>query len=118
MRAASSSEWPLLRHAISCNLDIFYARVDETGTINDDDSKNVNVECWLEFGPIEYACVMDGEPSQLLHTHDIDLDCGAPTFDEALVRLGNLALKHYGDYEQGANREPIRGGTLVPLSPY
>ena len=35
---------------------------------------------------------------KLVHYHDWKLDCGAPTFDEAIVKLANLVLKEYGDY--------------------
>jgi len=88
------------RHALDCNLETFYAKVDDKRVVNDDKSKNVNVECWLEFGRLEYGYHYEGQPeSSLLHCHDYRLDCGAPTFDEALVKLANLVLKRHGDYE-------------------
>lgn len=88
-------EFGLEREAMDSNLDIFYTKVDERGRVNDDKSKNVNIECWLEFGTIEQS-VSDG----VLHVknyHDPVLDCGAPTFDEALVKLAKLVKRHYGD---------------------
>ena len=45
-------EFGLEREAMDCNLDIFYTKVDERRRVNDDKSKNVNVECWLEFETI------------------------------------------------------------------
>ena len=84
--------------AISCNLDIFWAMVDERGRVNKDSLKNVFPECWLEFGTIEQG-VSDGK-LHIVHYHDIELDCGAPTFDEALIRLAKLVRKHYGDIKR------------------
>jgi hypothetical protein len=94
----------LFRHAIEHNLDIFYAKVDETGRVNDDRQKNVNVECWLEFGQLEWGYMSGGEydwdtETGLLNYHDVDLDTGGPTFDEALISLAKLVLEHHGDYE-------------------
>ena len=41
----------------------------------------------------------DWDTETMLQTiHDIRLDTGAPTFDEALVKLAKLVKKHYGDY--------------------
>ena len=87
-------EFGLEREAMDCNLDIFYTKVDERRRVNDDKSKNVNVECWLGFGTIEQS-VSDGV-LHMTHYHDPDLDCGAPTFDEALVKLAKLVKRHYG----------------------
>ena len=33
-----------------------------------------------------------------MNYHDTKLDCGAPTFDEALVKLARLVKRHYGDF--------------------
>jgi len=88
-------EFTLTREAIKCNLDIFYTLVDERKRVNRNPAKNVFPECWLEFGPIRQA-VSDGR-LHLMHYHDIDLDCGAPSFDDALVKLAKLVRKHYGD---------------------
>jgi hypothetical protein len=33
-----------------------------------------------------------------MHFHDTDLDCGASSFDEALIELANLVMKKYGNY--------------------
>lgn len=86
----------LERHAVDCNLDIFYARVNKRGRVDDDETENVFIECWLEFGPIKFA-VTDGV-LRLQNQHDIDLDCGAPTFDQALVKLARRVKRKYGDF--------------------
>lgn len=91
-------EHPVMEHAIEHNLDIFYALVDEKRRVNKDASKNKFIECWLELGPVEYV-VSDGH-LHLQYSHDINLDCGAATFDEALVKLAKLVRRHYGDYRR------------------
>jgi hypothetical protein len=108
----------LHRHALTENLSIHYAKVDpKTRSVEDDASRNTAVECWLEFGPLEYGYASSGgkEPSadwdtetMRQHYHDVDLDTGGATFDEALVRLAKLVKKKYGDYEEKdwhANRD-------------
>ena len=86
------------RPAIDSNLSIFYTKVDARHRVNKDPAKNLYTECWLEFGPIK-AEVAYGKLFEE-HYHDVELDCGAATFDEALVRLARLVKKHYGDYEK------------------
>jgi hypothetical protein len=98
----------LVSHAMDKNLDIYYTKVDETRTINDDHTKNVNIECWLEFGKLEWHEAFDvyeggTNKPYILNYHDYELDCGAPTFDEALVILANNVLEKYGDYERDSN---------------
>ena len=95
--------FPLYRHAIQINLDIHYALVDKRGRVNDDATQNTFTECWLEFGPVKYE-IHDGQLAPM-HYHDIKLDCGAPTFDQALVKLARLVKKHYG-----ANEARVRIG--------
>lgn len=113
------------QHAIDVNLDIHYARVDETGYVNDDRTKNLYTEVWLEFGPIEWqrqstSHMYDNEHfkddfTTVSHSHDYRLDAGAPTFDEALVNVANLVLKHYGDYEDDDDGYKICGGKCDEL---
>ena len=90
-----------MHHAIEENLSIHYAKVGPDGRVNDDPSLNVNPECWLEFGPMEwdYPSQWHKETSRM-NFHDIELDCGGKTFDEALVKLAKLVLKQYGDYRE------------------
>jgi hypothetical protein len=91
--------------------DIFYAKVDDTHTISDDDTKNTNIECWLEFGPLEwttdYKDVYHDEPI-VQQYHDADLDCGAATFDEAIVKLAKLVRKKYGIYDRKTTHNDCR----------
>jgi hypothetical protein len=89
-------EFALRGESFPLNLDIFYTKVDKTRKVNDDKSQNKFIECWLEFGPVEYV-VEDGTLHRR-HFHDINLDCGGPTFEIALMKLTKLVKKHYGDY--------------------
>lgn len=72
--------------------------VDDTKTINDDQSKNVNLEWWVECGP--YVDVEDfwGEGPKYMPSHDWELDCGGNTAEEAILNLARLVLEKYGDY--------------------
>jgi hypothetical protein len=88
-------------HAIDENLVIFYTHVDETGHVNGDVSKNLNTECWLEFGHVYWGYSVsweadDGERCYPIYCHDPELDCGGPSFDEALIELANIVLKRFG----------------------
>ncbi len=78
------------------NLDINYAKVNAITRRTDNEPADT-VEVWLESG----AAMWDESyyNSYIGNVHDIDLDCGAPTFDEALIILANLVLKKYGDYD-------------------
>ena len=61
----------------------------ETNAIDDDSTKNTKVQVWLEHGPYDKewgGC-----------THDIDLDCGGDTFEEAIIKLAELVKGKYGD---------------------
>lgn len=94
----------VFHHSIQENFDIHYTKVDDSRVVNKGKSLNKNVECWLEFGPMEWTtaeCWEQGcrEKPCLQHIHDIRLDCGAATFDQALIILARLAKKYYGDYE-------------------
>lgn len=93
-------EWRHLRvSAVGENLSIHYAKTDGK-RISDDKSKNVHTECWLELGPVKYEYAAEWEDETYeAHYHDWRLDCGGSTFDEALVRLAKLVLRHYGDYK-------------------
>ena len=59
----------------------------ETGKLDDDMTKNTKVEIWLE-------CFPDDENGRF---HDIDLDCGGDTYEEAIIKLASLVKKKYGD---------------------
>jgi len=59
----------------------------ETNYIDDNEDLNTKTEVWLECGPYDdrYA------------VHDIDLDCGGDTYEEATIKLANLVYEKYGD---------------------
>jgi hypothetical protein len=102
----------LHRHALEENLSIHYAKTNKPGghgTVVEDDSKNKHVECWLEFGPLEYGYSYSGGKKPMAdwdtvtvrhHYHDVDLDTGGTTFDEGLIRLAKNVRKKYGDYKE------------------
>lgn len=58
-----------------------------TGEIDDNEKLNKKTEVWLEFGG------WDDEDN--IPIHDIDLDCGADTFEEAIIKLANLVYEKY-----------------------
>ena len=68
-----------------------------TETIEDTKSRNTATWVWLECGAVE---AQEGLPATLCLTHDYDLDCGAPTFEEAILQLAELVLSHYGPYTE------------------
>lgn len=81
-------------------LDIHVTKVDPiTRRVEQDDSRNTLTEIWLEFGPYEnYTEQFPELPPHYQRTHDINLDCGGETFEEAIINLANLVFEHYGDY--------------------
>lgn len=104
-----------LRHAIVTNLSIFYAKVNDKGQVDDDDSKNLYPECWLEIGSIDYdyMCPWDNTTTRMEY-HDVDLDVGGKTFDEALIKMAKRVRKLHGDYDpslgtKGECGKPICG---------
>ena len=73
-------------------LDIAVAKINPTtGKVDDDDSLNIAIEIWLEFGFPEY----DKDLKMVVPVHDIDLDCGASFFEEAIIKLANLVERKY-----------------------
>jgi hypothetical protein len=81
-------------------LDITVVKVNpENETIEDDDSLNTEVRIWLEGGPWSENINPDFIDEEWADwTHDIDLDCGAPTFEEAVIKFVEKVKKKYGDY--------------------
>lgn len=63
----------------------------ETMEISDNDDENTKVQVWLECGPY---LPEDDEYCEGAE-HDIDLDCGADTFEEAIVMLAKLVWAKY-----------------------
>lgn len=76
-------------------LTIEYHKVDASGRINDDASRNIHTACWLECGPAYF----DKDAQGWRTSHDYRLDCGGPTLEIALEKLVKKVLKHYGDYD-------------------
>jgi hypothetical protein len=73
------------------SLDIEVVKVNpKTECIDDNEQLNIVTRIWLESG-INWINKETYES-----THDWKLDCGGKTFEEAIINLANLVLKHYG----------------------
>lgn len=70
--------------------------------IDDKEELNTKVQVWLEFGEINYDVYL----KKLIPVHDIELDCGADTFEEAIIELANLCK------EKGYEVERISEGDI------
>lgn len=84
------NKWGTHGHFREC-LDIMVTKVNPANdTIEDDKSLNTKTVVWLECGPYDPR----------YGVHDIDLDTGADTFEDAIVNLAQLVLDNpdYGDY--------------------
>lgn len=82
---------PIFNGRFQEGLDIMVVKVNpETESIEDDRSKNTEVRVWLETGPYLYD-----DPHGCKWCHDIDLDCGGHTFEEAVIELAKLVKKKY-----------------------
>lgn len=59
---------------------------------------NTKTQIWLEYGEV----YKDANTTEIDFCHDINLDCGADTFEEAIVDLANNMKnsKHYRDMEK------------------
>lgn len=83
---AYEAYWYLQELGYIDHLDIMMSKVNpETNEIDDDNSKNTKVEVWLETGLWDEELMMP--------THDIDLDVGAETFEEAIIKLAQKVKK-------------------------
>ena len=83
--------------------DIDVVMVDPaTKTVEDDPQRNTEVRVWLEFGPWHKPeSLSDAEREAMpdgCAGHDIDLDCGATTFEQAVMILAQKVFERYGDY--------------------
>ncbi len=75
-------------------LEFAYVRVDPaTGRIMSDGTRNTATAVWLESGP---GSLELGDGTGRVSLHDPRLDCGAPTFEAALVILANRVGELYG----------------------
>ena len=95
-----ASEWYFTR-----NLDIEVVKVNpETDEIDDIKTKNTKTSVWLECGTNK--------------DHDIDLDCGGDTFEEAIIKLAELVKRKYGDYNDGYSNGQINLEPRVLVEPF
>jgi len=53
---------------------------------------NLRTEVWLECGGFIY----DEHSKEYTVCHDYRLDCGAKTFEKAIIKLANLVYKNFG----------------------
>ena len=76
-------------------LDIWVVKVNpENNRIEDDRSLNTKTQVFLETGP--YLVGKQYEEADHLHfSHDPRLDCGADTFEEAIIKLAKLVKRYY-----------------------
>jgi hypothetical protein len=82
-------------------LDIHVAKVNPaTNEIDAHKKLNTETQIWLEFGPfVNYAEGFPEFSPNYHRSHDIRLDCGGKTFEEAIIKLAELVKKNYGDYD-------------------
>lgn len=74
-------------------LDIDFQKVNPaTNRIDDDITKNIKIECWLECGGFFIE-----DNGKIGHYHDPDLDCGGDTFEKAIVELANKVSHYYSN---------------------
>lgn len=81
-------------------LDVFVAKVHpRTLRVEQKARKNTKVQVWLEAGPWWLPSKKDikaGHAPEGMPSHDYRLDCGADTYEEAIIKLRNLVWKYYG----------------------
>lgn len=74
-------------------LDIEVVKVNPvTKAIDDDEALNTKTNIWLETGPYKTN----------EKTHSLELDCGAKTFEKAIVKLAKKVKENYGNDEKKA----------------
>lgn len=75
-------------------LDVDVQKVNPANGIKEDDeSLNTQVEIWLEAGPFI---------SEDIISHDVDLDCGGYTYEQAIINLANLVYEKYSSDKETA----------------
>lgn len=72
-------------------LDIEVVKVNPKNLkISKNKDKNTKTQVWLECGPYMKDVI----------THDFNLDCGAKTFEKAIIKLAKLVRKEYSDDDE------------------
>ena len=82
--------WTLFNRALEIEVVKVNPETEEIDTWNPE--FNTLTQVWLETGPID----VDEKSNMTIYSHDFDLDCGANTFEEAIIELANLVYKKYG----------------------
>ena len=83
----------LENHPIFCGhfqdcYDLEVVKVNPANEVSEDNEElNTQTQVWLECGPYDPEC----------RTHNIDLDCGGDTFEDAIIALALLVQQQYGD---------------------
>lgn len=67
----------------------------ERGKIDDDPTKNTQVEFWLEAMTWDTE---DGHFPDGIRSHDWKMDVSAPTYEEAMIKLARNVMERVGDY--------------------
>jgi len=81
-------------------------RINSDGKTEENDELNTEVEIWIEGGPWSddawHNPYADDHSDDGGWMHDIELDCGAPTFEEAVIKFVELVRAKYGNYHNYA----------------
>lgn len=102
-------EHPVFNQDYACSfqssLDIMVVKCHpKLHRICNNDKLNTATEVWLECGPgitEEEAGIPEAaRVGRFVASHDLRLDCGGKTFEEAILKLSKLVLKYYGDYPE------------------
>ena len=68
-------------------LDIDVVKVNpSTKSVDDNEKLNTETNVWLECGKM----VFDKNVGGMIMSHDIRMDCGAETFEKAIIKLANI----------------------------
>ncbi len=90
-------ESPEIDQSIFNDMWVYVTKVNPlTNTIEDDEALNIETRVWLEWGPMEY--VTDFDKPFWCGTHDVKLDCGGGTYEEAIIEMAKLVEKYYGNF--------------------
>lgn len=97
-------------HFLKGCLDMMVVRVNPKTNIRENPDRehlNTKTQFWLEYGEI-YTDRMDG---LIKCGHDLHLDCGGDTFEEAIINLANNMRnqKRYRDMEIAASKKGKNG---------